>query len=313
RGEGQRRRGSEGSKCDWGRRHLQYAREHRHARRQRRRDAGRGRPARAAAGSRSHQRRVEDGSGSGRGLISIGTAKPSRSAQHRGQEQRRGEKQHRGEKQYSGEKQHRGEKQYSGEKQHRGQEVNSCGSIADRHRAPAAAGATRGGRKVEISLGYNGRSYASSAKPGPCHGIAKAVRSIRIGDVSHRRRTIALNPGASRAQVLLNILALFRHRRAPQPRRKAGNGSWQDIDLTSLGGPIPAARGKKVAPSRPRPRRDAPAARQEAVRGYLAAHSLEKTYGGRRVVNGVSLYVRRGEAVGLLGPNGAGKTTAFYM
>ncbi len=31
------------------------------------------------------------------------------------------------------------------------------------------------------------------------------------------------------------------------------------------------------------------------------------------MVNGVSLYVRRGEAVGLLGPNGAGKTTAFYM
>jgi lipopolysaccharide export system ATP-binding protein len=31
------------------------------------------------------------------------------------------------------------------------------------------------------------------------------------------------------------------------------------------------------------------------------------------VVKGVSLYVRRGEAVGLLGPNGAGKTTVFYM
>ena len=31
------------------------------------------------------------------------------------------------------------------------------------------------------------------------------------------------------------------------------------------------------------------------------------------VVKGVTLYVRRGEAVGLLGPNGAGKTTVFYM
>ena len=31
------------------------------------------------------------------------------------------------------------------------------------------------------------------------------------------------------------------------------------------------------------------------------------------VVKNVTLYVRRGEAVGLLGPNGAGKTTVFYM
>jgi lipopolysaccharide export system ATP-binding protein len=46
---------------------------------------------------------------------------------------------------------------------------------------------------------------------------------------------------------------------------------------------------------------------------YLAVHGIEKSYGGRKVVRGVSFYVRRGEAVGLLGPNGAGKTTAFYM
>jgi lipopolysaccharide export system ATP-binding protein len=45
----------------------------------------------------------------------------------------------------------------------------------------------------------------------------------------------------------------------------------------------------------------------------LAAHGLMKSFKGRRVVNGVSLNVRKGEAVGLLGPNGAGKTTAFYM
>ena len=74
---------------------------------------------------------------------------------------------------------------------------------------------------------------------------------------------------------------------------------------------MPAPRAKKAPPGRPRPQRQE--SRPEASRGYLAAHKLEKAYGGRRVVDGVSLYVRRGEAVGLLGPNGAGKTTAFYM
>jgi lipopolysaccharide export system ATP-binding protein len=47
--------------------------------------------------------------------------------------------------------------------------------------------------------------------------------------------------------------------------------------------------------------------------GFLAAHGVERSFVGRKVVKGVSLYVRRGEAVGLLGPNGAGKTTVFYM
>jgi len=47
--------------------------------------------------------------------------------------------------------------------------------------------------------------------------------------------------------------------------------------------------------------------------GVLAAFGLVKAYGGRRVVNDVSIDLERGEAVGLLGPNGAGKTTVFYM
>jgi len=45
----------------------------------------------------------------------------------------------------------------------------------------------------------------------------------------------------------------------------------------------------------------------------LYAENLQKSYGGRRVVDGVSFYVRRGEVVGLLGRNGAGKTTSFDM
>ena len=40
---------------------------------------------------------------------------------------------------------------------------------------------------------------------------------------------------------------------------------------------------------------------------------LVKSFGGRRVVDGVSLRVDPGEVVGLLGPNGAGKTTTFHM
>ena len=47
--------------------------------------------------------------------------------------------------------------------------------------------------------------------------------------------------------------------------------------------------------------------------GVLAVAGLQKSYGGRTVVNDATLYVQRGEAVGLLGPNGAGKTTIFYM
>jgi len=49
------------------------------------------------------------------------------------------------------------------------------------------------------------------------------------------------------------------------------------------------------------------------VTAVLRAEGLQKSYRGRRVVDGVSFHVAPGEVVGLLGPNGAGKTTSFNM
>jgi len=51
----------------------------------------------------------------------------------------------------------------------------------------------------------------------------------------------------------------------------------------------------------------------ESAQAILKVEGLVKIYGPRRVVDGVSFHVNRGEIVGLLGPNGAGKTTSFRM
>jgi lipopolysaccharide export system ATP-binding protein len=83
-------------------------------------------------------------------------------------------------------------------------------------------------------------------------------------------------------------------REAP-PSPAAARGATRQ---TATGGPSGWRK-----PSTPRP----------DTQDFLAVHGVEKSFVGRKVVRGVSLYVRGGEAVGLLGPNGAGKTTVFYM
>jgi lipopolysaccharide export system ATP-binding protein len=86
----------------------------------------------------------------------------------------------------------------------------------------------------------------------------------------------------------------------------------------------PEPQAAREPPARPqvlRPEPQAPRPKLQAIRpdqapprsDSLAAVGLNKSFSGRKVVNNVSVHVRRGEAVGLLGPNGAGKTTVFYM
>ena len=150
---------------------------------------------------------------------------------------------------------------------------------------------------------------------------------------------------AVKASGMVDLLGMFRRR--PAKRGRSGFARAQD-DITALGDSLgglltspvrdapPIARempGLQPAPTRAEPPQRAepqrsrarPPAKPEAKSngsggpqllrrpGYLAVHSVEKSFGSRQVVRGVSIFVRRGEAVGLLGPNGAGKTTVFYM
>ena len=139
---------------------------------------------------------------------------------------------------------------------------------------------------------------------------------------------------------MVDLLSMFRRR--PTKRGRPGFARLRE-DITasgdSFGGMLtspvhnappfgddqPMSAPDQLAPEQPEPPLAAKPAKTNAKTngsggpqllrrpGYLAVHSVEKSFGTRQVVRGVSIYVRRGEAVGLLGPNGAGKTTVFYM
>jgi len=149
-----------------------------------------------------------------------------------------------------------------------------------------------------------------------------------------------------------DIFSYFRRRAAPAKRAPVADDEAMDLasiggaisntylDIASVAPPERQARGKippqpvpSPTPATPPPRPQRPPATQNGPRpiarprrrpdgngvapgerkGLLAVHGIEKSFVGRKVVKNVSLYVRKGEAVGLLGPNGAGKTTVFYM
>jgi lipopolysaccharide export system ATP-binding protein len=116
----------------------------------------------------------------------------------------------------------------------------------------------------------------------------------------------------------VNILSLFQ-RRQPRIRRpltpeetRQQKAAMQARQAQPVVQPAPQPAAQPVVRQRQSDGRQN-RTQAQAARHYLAIHGVEKSFGGRKVVKGVTLYVRRGEAVGLLGPNGAGKTTVFYM
>jgi len=128
---------------------------------------------------------------------------------------------------------------------------------------------------------------------------------------------------------MVDLLSKFRRRSANHGGPGLAGRSREDI--TALSDPVSDRMVSAPPMARPQPAPDQPRAKPRVARpaakrvsnagaaepqrrsGFLAVHGIEKSFGSRHVVRGVSLNVRRGEAVGLLGPNGAGKTTVFYM
>jgi lipopolysaccharide export system ATP-binding protein len=158
--------------------------------------------------------------------------------------------------------------------------------------------------------------------------IHAARESNRRGGLHNHRERLS-------KAAMVDLLGMFRRRPA---KRGPPGFARSRADITRLGDSIgemlssPVRDAPPIARETPLPRVEAPrpetprpaarasgkvngVAAQRLLKrpGYLAVHSVEKSFGARQVVRGVSIYVRRGEAVGLLGPNGAGKTTVFYM
>jgi lipopolysaccharide export system ATP-binding protein len=111
---------------------------------------------------------------------------------------------------------------------------------------------------------------------------------------------------------VLEILGLFRRRLPFRKRRKVSTDALR-AGLDALSKLMPGRSGTLHESERPAWRPASARSTPHSRQGFLAAHGIEKSFAGRKVVKGTSLYLRPGEAVGLLGPNGAGKTTVFYM
>ncbi|MGH6684693.1 MAG: hypothetical protein ACRECA_12375, partial [Pseudolabrys sp.] len=89
----------------------------------------------------------------------------------------------------------------------------------------------------------------------------------------------------------MNILSLFRRRPAAVSRPLSpAEARQQQAAMANLQAQSSRQAQANAQPGAARPRRDADG-RQATRPAYLATHGVEKSFGGRMVVNGVTIYV----------------------
>ncbi len=187
-----------------------------------------------------------------------------------------------------------------------------------------------GGTKVRLSEGWlEGRSLEVDLEPS-----GGRIREIRVADgVGFELRPTAGGPsdGLTRGsgdRVIYSpverLVRLFGDQAPASVSRSGGTGGTTmgrvlryRLDLGTLevesGDP---ASGDGTSGEREGARLRDPSRMKTAIdcgATGLAADGLEKRFGRRAVVRGVSVRIGPGEIVGLLGPNGAGKTTSFHL
>ncbi len=164
--------------------------------------------------------------------------------------------------------------------------LSTAGQVLSSSMGSALSGALA---RLNLARFGNARDRSANAERGD--GSPKQV-------VSADKKTTGkqVSPSGRRQGAPSSEIAAQPVRLKPGKLADAANGA-----ATVTAGQKPAQRTAQQAVQRP------------GREGILAVAGLQKSYRGKQVVRGVTLGVRRGEAVGLLGPNGAGKTTCFYM
>ena len=169
-------------------------------------------------------------------------------------------------------------------------------------------------KRRSLQASQNGRLSSSSSGTG--RGIALPLDGYVFAKVSAagRRRTGGgrrAEDATSREQITAPMLLYF------GLPKKGTLSTWHALAIAAREPEDGRAHGKvqplpwrlriemtNETPSRP------PSSSSSAA---LEVRDLVKTFGGRRVVNGASFELQRGEAFGFLGPNGSGKTTTMRM